>query len=119
MKRSNSNTRACSGASVKKAKTTTVIDADWANSLAGTRLTIPNSWWDGYKKTDNAPNEGKIVKFDSSSTSTQECRFSIMVDEAPYTMRYDAIVKYADKNIKCKLPPLTVSISAEKVSRLR
>ena len=109
-----------SGASGKKAKTTTDIDVDWANSLAGLHLNIPNNWWKGYKKNDKTPNKGEIVKFDSGSSTTEECRFSIVVEDLTYSMRYDAIVKYVDKNhpgnTKYDLPRHPVTISPQKVS---
>ena len=53
------------------------IDVEWAESLVGLRLCVPDSWWVGYKTRDL--NDGKVCSFD---VETQKWMFVLDSDEA-------------------------------------
>jgi hypothetical protein len=71
------------------------IDWEWAETLVGLHLNIPNKWWPGYR--DGGLNQGEIaaITFDPSSSYY----FQIKLDNETgvrYAMRYDSVLLYAD-----------------------
>ena len=72
------------------------IDAEWAETLVGLRLNIPNRWWPGYD--DGGLNRGHIAAIDFNASNT--FYFQVELDDEPgahYAMRYDSVVLYADE----------------------
>ena len=41
-----------------------LIDEEWAFTLVGLLMQVPNSWWKGYKKDNDAMDAGTIVGVD-------------------------------------------------------
>jgi hypothetical protein len=72
------------------------IDAEWAETLVGLRLNIPNRWWPGYD--DGGLNRGHIAAIDFNASNT--FYFQVELNDEPgahYAMRYDSVVLYADE----------------------
>ncbi|KAL3798585.1 hypothetical protein ACHAW5_000575 [Stephanodiscus triporus] len=71
-----------------------LIDKEWASTLIGLPMQVPNSWCNGYKQDDKTLNAGTIVGvyFDApqSNNFQFECAGEI------YAMQYDAVYLYAD-----------------------
>jgi hypothetical protein len=72
-----------------------LISVEWAESLVGLSMKVPEYWWDGcngYKLHD-----GKIVSFD---ITTQ--KWNLLLDsrdeDLPYLMAYSAVSLYADED---------------------
>jgi hypothetical protein len=64
-----------------------LIDVEWAESLLGIRLKVPDHWWRGY--STRGLNSGKITSFDASQQ-----KWMLVIDSEPdgeYPMAYDAI----------------------------
>ena len=84
-----------------------LIDEEWASTLVGLPMKVPNSWWKGYKKDDATMNAGTIVGVDFDAPRSNYFQLKC-VDEI-YAMRYDAVYLYADVNHvdydKFTLPP--------------
>ena len=101
-------------------ETSTNVDREWAQSLVGLMLNIPNNWWLGHAGT--TIHQGEIMELVVRSNKPKECVFSIMVegDVDRYDMRYDAVVKYADREQSCfskyKLPKKPIFLATLKVS---
>ena len=84
-----------------------LIDEEWASTLIGLPMQMPNSWWNGYNKNNKTLNVGTIVgvNFDAPQSNyfQLECVGEI------YVMQYDAVYLYADVNHanykKYSLPP--------------
>jgi hypothetical protein len=89
-----------------------LIDKDWASTLVGLPMQVPNSWWKGYKKDKETMNAGTIVGVDfdapRSNYFQHECVGKI------YAMRYDGVYLYTDVNHvdykKFTLPPDALAI---------
>ena len=100
-------------------KTSNNVDTEWAESLVGLQLDIPNNWWRGF--TGKKIHQGEIVELVKSNKS-KECLFSVTVkgDDDNYNMRYDAIFEYANKKqpFYCdyNLPMEPVYLTTPKVS---
>ncbi len=74
------------------------LDRQWAQTLVGLRLKVPDKWWDGC--TGNNPNSGCIagVNFEDEC-SDRHFKFEIDDEQgAFYAMRYDAVFLYADED---------------------
>ena len=74
------------------------IDTEWAQSLVGLRLKIPDHWWPDYD--GDTLNPGKIGRVDFTQTNN---RYFVFIpndaeDPGPYYLRYDTIFHYADHN---------------------
>ena len=83
------------------------IDPEWANSLVGLRLLVPDSWW--VNCSGEELNEGVIAAVDF--TKPRCTFFQLELDNelgAHYPMRYDSVFSFADEdqdNFKtCRLP---------------
>jgi hypothetical protein len=74
---------------------TNKIDTEWANSLVGVHVKVPDSWWGSYK-TSNL-NDGKIVSFNSVNE-----KWNLLLDdqddEDQYLMAYEAVCEYSNKD---------------------
>ena len=76
------------------------IDEEWAATLVGLRVLVPDSWWPEYI-THNL-NAGKIVSVDFSDEAGRFWALQLDADvedgeeETTYLMRYDAVLLYAD-----------------------
>ena len=68
------------------------IDVEWAESLVGLRLCVPDCWWVGYNS--RSLNDGKVQAFDD------ECqKWTIILDSddgTEYPMAYTALYQYVD-----------------------
>ena len=72
-------------------------DREWANSLVGLPMSVPEHWWPGY--TSSTLCLGKIIPV-GTHANTLNC-FILQVHNEPgqrYGMRYDAVYLYADEN---------------------
>jgi hypothetical protein len=76
------------------ASKTNKIDTEWANSLVGLHVKVPDSWWVSFK-TSNL-NDGTIVSFDSVNE-----KWNLLLDDKDdddqYLMAYDALCEYSNK----------------------
>ena len=71
------------------------INSEWAETLVGLCLNIPNKWWPGFR--DGGINRGKIAAINLDLSSS--CYFEVELNDEPgahYAMRYDSILLYAD-----------------------
>ena len=84
-----------------------LIDEEWACTLIGLPMQVPNSWWNGYNKDNKTLNVGTIVGVDFDAP--QSNYFQLECTGEIYAMRYDTIYLYADVNHanyeKYSLPP--------------
>ena len=70
------------------------LDPEWANSLVGLSLLVPDSWWPGYDGEEK--NHGVILSVDF--TNTKQRFFNVDVDGNVYCMRYAAVFHFADSS---------------------
>ena len=71
------------------------LDAEWANSLIGLRMIVPENWF--VSGSGHAMNRGRISRID---TETENSAFFILnLDSYPgdFPMRYDAVFLYSDE----------------------
>jgi hypothetical protein len=71
------------------------INLEWAETLVGLRLNIPNKWWPGFH--NGGLNRGKIAAITLDPLSSYN--FQVELDNDPgahYAMRYDSVLLYAD-----------------------
>jgi hypothetical protein len=84
-----------------------LIDEEWVSTLIGLPMQVPNSWWKGYKKDDEAMNAGTIVGVDFDAPWSNY--FQLECVGEIYAMQYDAVYFYVDINhvdyAKFTLPP--------------
>ena len=72
----------------------TKIDNEWAESIIGLRLKVPDHWWSGCNGRDL--HDGKIASFDEAKQ-----KWNFICDSEPvesYLMAYEAVYKYVHKN---------------------
>ena len=74
-----------------------VMDQEWALSLVGLRLKVPEQWWPGY--SGNTLYAGQIAAVNFSDNAKRYFVFELDNEEngESYPMRYDAVLLYADK----------------------
>jgi hypothetical protein len=71
------------------------IDEEWATSLIGLRMQVPNLWWKGFEGAKSL-NEGTIVGVDFSAAKLNYFQLELAKEKgAIYAMRYDAVHLYA------------------------
>ena len=73
-----------------------LIDEEWAETLVGIRMSIPENWWPGYN--GNELYLGRISSLDLDADGARY--FQLELDDEPgvyYPMRYDAVLHYADE----------------------
>jgi hypothetical protein len=71
------------------------IDSEWADSLVGLSMKVPDYWWKEY--TTHSLNDGRIVSFD---VATQRWHLLLQTQEDGedlYPMAYAAVCEYSDK----------------------
>jgi hypothetical protein len=71
------------------------IDSEWAETLVGLHLNIPNKWWPGF--CDGGLNCGKIAAINLDPSSLYY--FEVELNDEPgvhYAMRYDSVLLYVD-----------------------
>ena len=71
------------------------IDREWALTLPGLRVAVPECWWDGYNGSKLCKGRIAHVDFDAEG----EKFFMLELDTergAFYPMQYDAVLHYAD-----------------------
>ena len=72
------------------------VDEEWAASLIGLRMQVPNLWWKGYEG-DESLNEGSIIGVNFSAAKLKYFQLELTKEKgAIYAMRYDAVHLYAD-----------------------
>jgi hypothetical protein len=72
------------------------ISVEWAESLIGLSMRVPDHWWDGYY--GHKLYDGKIVSFD---IDTQ--KWNLLLDTQDdgddlYLMNYNAVCEYSDED---------------------
>jgi hypothetical protein len=71
------------------------INVEWAKSLIGLSMKVPEYWWPGYN--GYRLHDGKIDSFD---IDTQKC--NLVLDDRnepfPFLMAYDAVSMYANED---------------------
>jgi hypothetical protein len=74
---------------------TNKIDIEWANSLVGLPVKIPDNWWVGY--TGTYLHDGKLVAFDVVNQNW--CvELDDQDDDDHYLIAYDAVCEYTPTN---------------------
>ena len=71
------------------------IDSEWADSLVGLSMKVPDYWWKEY--TTHSLNDGRIVSFDDA---TQKWHLLLDTPEDGddlYPMAYAAVCEYSNK----------------------
>jgi hypothetical protein len=92
------------------------IDTEWANSLIGLHVKVPDNWWVNYNSTNL--HDGKIVSFDSVN---QKWNFLLddEDDDDVYLIAYDAVCEYANKQhstfIQYQLPYHPVLVGDDEI----
>ena len=73
------------------------IDQEWAATLIGLRLKVPERWWAGC--TGSKLFHGKIIAIDFSDDAKRYFKFEPDSEKgAHYPIRYDAVLHYADED---------------------
>jgi hypothetical protein len=79
---------------VRSAPTVNKIDIEWAESLVGLAMKVPDHWWESYKGSNK--NDGKIVSFDVVNQ-----KWNLLLDDQDdddqYLIAYDAVCEYCNK----------------------
>ena len=77
----------------KTTNTNKLIDEEWAESLVGLSMQVPDNWWIGYSGSDL--HDGKIVSFD-----WEEQKWNLLLDtrddDDEYLMAYEAVCAYCN-----------------------
>jgi hypothetical protein len=71
------------------------IDSEWAETLIGLHLNIPNKWWPGF--SNGGINRGKIAAINYNPLSLYY--FKVELDDEPgahYAMCYSSVLLYTD-----------------------
>jgi len=88
------------------------IDREWAVSVVGLRMQVPEHWWPGYSGSKLCA--GKIVAVDFEEPAGRYFTLRLDADEDEddeivFSMRYDDVVHYADEQheryASFQLPP--------------
>jgi hypothetical protein len=97
------------------------IDSEWAETLIGLRLNIPNKWWPGF--SDGGINRGKIAAINYNPSSSYY--FEVELDDEPgahYAMRYSSVILYADNQpgfSQFRLPSCCPANPEDEIARVR
>jgi hypothetical protein len=76
------------------ATTAKPIDKEWAESLIGLCLKVPDNWWVGYSTFQL--NDGRIHSFDEA-WQKWNLLLDTQDDNELYLVNYDAVCEYANK----------------------
>jgi hypothetical protein len=84
------------------------INLEWAETLVGLRLNIPNNWWPDFD--DGSLNQDHIAVINLNALSLYYFQVELVNEPgAHYAMRYDSVLLYVDKNqpgfLRYCLPP--------------
>ena len=94
-----------------------IIDPEWADTLLGLRMSVPNHWWKGYK--GGRLHQGSIVLF-LENTNRWHLVLDDVNDDNQYPMSYKAVVEYADAEAgtyaNFNLPPEQIYLPADRLS---
>jgi hypothetical protein len=72
------------------------INLEWAETLVGLHLNIPNKWWPGFRN-GGLLNQGKIAAITLDSSSSHYFQVKLNNEPGPhYTMCYDSVLLYVD-----------------------
>ena len=94
-----------------------IIDPEWAETLVGLRLAVPNHWWVGLR--GNYLHQGCIELFFENTNQWQFVSDDVN-DDNHYPVSYEAVVEYADAEAGTyplyTLPPEPVYLPADRLS---
>ena len=94
-----------------------IIDPEWAETLDGLRMSVPNHWWNGHR--GNRLHQGRIVLF-LENTNRWQLLLDDIDDPNHYAMNYEAVVAYADAEAGTyahyNLPPEQINLPADRLS---
>ena len=86
--------------------TTSLIDIEWAESLVGLSMKVPDNWWVGYSGSNL--HDGRIDSFDVVNQKWN-LLLNTRDDDDLYLMNYSAVCEYSDKGSSTlqeyQLPP--------------
>jgi hypothetical protein len=71
------------------------IDSEWADSLVGLCMSVPDHWWKEYKSCNL--NDGRIVSFDADSQRWHLLLDTLEDGDDLYQMSYKAACEYSNK----------------------
>jgi hypothetical protein len=98
------------------------IDSEWAETLVGLRLNIPDKWWPGF--CNGGLNRGKIAAINLDPLSSYY--FEVELNDEPgahYAMRYDSVLLYVDEEqlgfAQFHLPSCCQANPDDKIARVR
>jgi hypothetical protein len=74
----------------------TKINKEWANSLVGLPVKIPDNWWVGY--TGTYLHDGKLIAFDVVNQKWCVDFDDQDGDDDQYLIAYDAVCEYSNKH---------------------
>jgi hypothetical protein len=72
------------------------INVEWAKSLIGLSMRVPDHWWDGYK--GHKLRDGKIHSFDTECKKWNLLLDTQDDDDDLYLMNYNAVCEYSDED---------------------
>ena len=78
---------------IKMAPPGRIIDLEWAETLDGLRMSLPNRWWLGHK--GNQLHHDRIVMF-VEDTNKWQLLLDNVSDPTHYTMSWEGLLEYAD-----------------------
>ena len=94
-----------------------IIDPEWAETLDGLRMSVPNHWWKGHR--GNRLHQGKIVLF-LENTNRWQLLLDDIDDPNHYAMNYEAVLAYVDEQAgtypRYNLPPEQVNLPAHRLT---
>ena len=94
-----------------------IIDPEWAETLDGLRMSVPNHWWKGYK--GGRLHQGSIVLF-LENTNRLQFVLDDVNDDNHYPLSYEGVVEYADAEAgtyaNYNLPPEQINLPADRLS---
>jgi hypothetical protein len=68
---------------VSKRQRVILIDEEWASTLIGLPMQVPNSWWNGYNKDDKTLNVGTIVGIDFDAPQSSYFQLECVGEPTP------------------------------------
>ena len=94
-----------------------IIDPEWANTLLGLRVSLPNHWWTGFR--GNRLRQGCLVLF-LENTNQWQFLLDDVDNDNHYAMRYKGVCEYTDAEagtyLSYTLPPEPVYLPAKQLS---
>ena len=94
-----------------------IIDPEWADTLLGLRVALPNHWWKGFR--GNRLHQGRLVLF-LENTNQWQFVLDDVNDDNHYPLNYAGVCEYADAEAgtyaNYNLPPVPVYLPADWLS---